>query len=137
MHVLILAPRRWIIKTKFAYLFIFLLNSFLIVLIERFWEKKSGGGGLVALRVFGYLKRQLELLGFYECLLVKDIRNLQISLRNELLYSHVFITYMNGLVLVNTSLFTLKLKCCPNFLWMTQNMKFGLCKYIQIIIKSL
>ena len=29
-------------------------------------------------------------------LLVKDIRNLQISLRNELLYSHVFITYMGG-----------------------------------------
>ena len=30
-------------------------------------------------------------------LLAKDIRNLQISLHNELLYSHVFITYMRGL----------------------------------------
>ena len=29
-------------------------------------------------------------------LLVKDVRNLQISLRNELLHSHVFITYMGG-----------------------------------------
>ena len=29
-------------------------------------------------------------------LLVKDIRNLQIILHNELLYSHIFITYMRG-----------------------------------------
>ena len=53
-------------------------------------------GKEVPLRFFGYLKRQLELLIFYEFLLVKDIHNLQISLRNELLYSHVFITYMKG-----------------------------------------
>ena len=53
-------------------------------------------------------------------LLVKDICNLQISLRNELLYFHVFIAYMKGVhPLVSTSLFTLKLKFCPNFLRMT------------------
>ena len=49
-------------------------------------------------------------------LLVKYIRNLQIRLRNELLYSHVFITYIKGFT---PSLFTLKLKFCPNFLRMT------------------
>jgi len=36
----------------------------------------------------------LNFLGMF--LLVKDTRNLQISLRDELLYSHVFITYMRG-----------------------------------------
>ena len=70
MHVLILALRRWIIKKKFAYLFFWLIGL-LIVLIERFWEKRSGGGGLVALRFFGYLKKQLELLIFYECFISK------------------------------------------------------------------
>ena len=119
MHVLILALRRWIIKTKFAYLFFWLIG-FLVVLIEWFWEKRSGRGGLVAHRFFGYLKRQLELLIFYECLLVKDIRNLQISLRNELSEFSCFYYVYEGIhPLVSTSLFTLKHKSCPNFLRMT------------------
>ena len=65
MHVLILGLLRAIIKTKFASFF-FQLNGFLTILIEWFWEKKVRKGSLVALRFFGYLKRQLELLIFYE-----------------------------------------------------------------------
>jgi len=51
------------------------------------------GGSLVALQFFDYLKRQLELL-IFSFLLVKNIRNLRINLRNELLHSRVFIAYM-------------------------------------------
>ena len=60
-------------------------------------RNEGGGGGPVALELFGYLKRQLELLAFSRTFsLVKDIRNLRISLRNKRLYSYVFITYMRG-----------------------------------------
>ena len=46
---------------------------------------------------FWLLKKATRTFNFLRMfLLVKDIRNLQISLRNELLYSHVFITYMKG-----------------------------------------
>ena len=65
MHVLILALRRGIIKTKFALFFLakWLSHSFDRMILR----KMSGGGNLVAFRLFGYLKRQLELLIFYEC----------------------------------------------------------------------
>ena len=33
---------------------------------DDFEKKRSGGVGLVTLQLFGYLKRQLELLNFYE-----------------------------------------------------------------------
>ena len=66
MHVLILALRRGTINTKFASLFFWgkwLSHSFDRMVLR----KRSGGGGLVALRFFGYLKTELELLIFYEC----------------------------------------------------------------------
>ena len=60
-------------------------------------RKKSGGGGLVPLRFPGYLKKATRTFNVLRTfLLVKDIRNLQINLRNKLLYFHVFITYMRG-----------------------------------------
>ena len=67
MHVLILAHRRGITKTKFAYLFFvakWLSHSFDRMILRK---KEREGGSLVVLRFFGYLKRQLELLIFYEC----------------------------------------------------------------------
>ena len=82
---------------------------------------RGGEGGLVALQFFGYLKRQLELLIFNErFLFVKHIRNLKINLRNKLLYSYIFDYIYEGICpLVNTSLFTLNLKFCPNSLRIT------------------
>ena len=65
MHVL--ALRRRIIDTKFAsYLFIFFFFCLAKWLSHNFdrmilRKKRNGGGSLVALRFFGYLKRQLEL----------------------------------------------------------------------------
>ena len=60
-------------------------------------RKKERGGGLVAPQVFWLLKKATRTFNFLRTfLLVKDIRNLRISLRNELLYSYVFITYMRG-----------------------------------------
>ena len=93
MHVLILALRIWIIKTKFAYLFFWLIGFF-IVLIEWFWEKKERGRTPSCPPIFRLLIKATRTLNFLRIfLLVKNIRNLQISLRNELLYSHDFITY--------------------------------------------
>ena len=60
-------------------------------------RNKGGERGLFALQFFGYLKRQLELIIFNErFLLVKNIRNLRINLRNKLLYSYIFIMYVRG-----------------------------------------
>ena len=76
MHVLILALRRGIINTKFASFFLanWLSYSFDRMILGKKW---NGGGSLVALRFFGYLKRQLELVIFLRMfLLVKDKRNL-------------------------------------------------------------
>ena len=53
MHVLILALRRGIIKTKFAYLFIFLAKWLSHNFDRMILRKKSGGGRLVALQFFG------------------------------------------------------------------------------------
>ena len=71
--------------------------------LKSFWLLKT------ATRTFNFLRMFLS---------VKDIPNLQISLRKKFLYSHVFITYKIH-PLVTTSLITLKLKFYPNFLRMT------------------
>ena len=66
MHVLILALRTQIIKTKFPYEFFltkWLSHNFNRKILRK---KRSGVGGLVALQFVDYLKRQLELLIFYE-----------------------------------------------------------------------
>ena len=61
-------------------------------------RKKDGVGGLLP-SDFWLLKKATRTFHFVRIfLLVKDIRNLQTSLRNELLYSHVFITYMKGFI---------------------------------------
>ena len=54
MHVLILALRREIIKTKFAFFF-FVLAKWLSHNFDRMIlrKKKSGGGSLVALQFLG------------------------------------------------------------------------------------
>ena len=52
-------------------------------------KKGAGGGSLIALRFFGFTFLRMFLL-------VKDIHTFYISLRNELLYSYVFIEYMRG-----------------------------------------
>ena len=81
-------------------------------------RKRGGGGGLIALQFLGYLKRQLEPTNVF--VRKKNIRNLRINLRNELLYSYIFIMYMSGVCpLANTLLLTQKLKFCPNSLRMT------------------
>ena len=123
MHVLILAHRTCKIKTKFAYYYIifFLLNGFLVVLIGQSWEKRSAGVGLVSLQFFGYLKRQLVLLILRMFLLLKIYVTYVTSLHNKLRI--LLCTYVGGgggvRPLFNTSLFTLKLKFCPNSLRMT------------------
>ena len=47
-------------------------------------------------RVLVTIEPGRSLLQFVTTNCLKDIRNLQISLRSELLFSHVFITYMRG-----------------------------------------
>ena len=48
------------------------------------------------------------------------MRNFRINLRNKLLYSYIFDYMYEGVCpLVNTLLFTLNLKFCPNSLRMT------------------
>jgi len=60
--------------------------------------KMSGGGSLITHPpVFWLLKKASRQCNFLQTfLLVKDIRNLRISLLSELMYSYVFITYMKG-----------------------------------------
>ena len=49
--------------------------------------------------IFWLLKKTTRTFNFLQTfLLVKDIRNFRISLRNELLYSYVFITYMREFI---------------------------------------
>ena len=86
---------------------------------------RDGEGGLAALQFFGYLKRLLELLIFERTfLLIKNMRNLRINLRNKLLYSYIFIMCTRGFfTLVNTSLFTLNRRFCADSLRMTLNQK--------------
>ena len=79
MHVLILALRREIFITKFAYFFLggggakwFSHNFDRMIL-----RKKSGGGSLVALPIFWLIKKATRTFNFLRIfLLVKDIRNL-------------------------------------------------------------
>ena len=51
---------------KFAYEFLFLAKWLSLRFDQTIWEIKGREGGLVALQVFGYLKRQLELVIFNE-----------------------------------------------------------------------
>ena len=96
MHVLILALRIGIIKKNFACLFFlakWLSHSFNLMILR----KKERGRRPSCPPFFLLLKKATRTLNFLRMfLLVKDIRNLQNSLRKELLYSHIFITYMRG-----------------------------------------
>jgi len=80
MHVLILALRRGIIKTKFAYFFFlakWLSHSFdrMILGKKERWRRPSCPS------IFWLLKKATRTFNFLRMfLLVKDIRNLQISM---------------------------------------------------------
>ena len=83
--------------------------------------KKKGGRRPSCTTIFRYSKRQLELFIFLQTfLLVINIRNLRIDLRNELLYLYIFYYVYEGVLpLVSASLLTLKLQFGATCLKMT------------------
>ena len=92
MHVLILALRTGVIKTKFAKFFFakWLSRSFDQTILEKKEQRRRPSYP----PIFGSLKRQLELLIFMNVFISKHKRIFQINLLNKLLYSYIFITYM-------------------------------------------
>ena len=80
-------------------IFSFLAKWLFLSFDQTILRKKSGGGGLVALQSFGYLKRATRTFNLLRAfLLIKNRRKFLIKFCNELLYSCIFITYMRGLV---------------------------------------
>ena len=78
MHVLILALRRGIIKTKFAYFFFFFLAQWLSHNFDRMiLRKKERGTKPSCPPIFWLIKKATRTFNFLRIfLLVKDLRNL-------------------------------------------------------------
>ena len=65
--------------------------------IRKILRKKEQGRMPSCPPIFGLLKKAIRTIIFLRTFsLVKNVRNLRINLRNELLYSYVFIAYMRG-----------------------------------------
>ena len=119
MHVLILALRRGIIKTNFAYLF-FLAKWLSHNFNRMILRKKERGRKPSCPPNFWLIKKATRTFKFLRIfLLVKDIRNLYLAYVKNFLFSCFYYTYERVRPLVSTSLFTLNLKFCPNSLRMT------------------
>ena len=87
---------------------------------RKILRKKERGRKPSCPPIFLLLKKATRTFNFLRTFsLVKNIRNLRINLRNKLLYSYVLLRIWGSSPLVDTSLFTLKFKFCPNSLRMT------------------
>ena len=85
---------------KICILIIFLAKWLSQSFNRKILRKKERGRKPSCPLIFDYLKRRLELVIVLQTFsLIKNIRNLRINLRNELLYSYIFIAYMREFTL--------------------------------------